>query len=352
MKATALGKSQKAVLYADIGHPELTDTELSKIVGISPGRISTIRSQLIHDGFYREIKLPSFDLLGFEGIGVISAEMSESYLLDIQAQKKMIDDLGKNPSLIYAVQNGDQLLFIAAFPKLTSFEAFSDDVFEVCCRISNNDCDVIVASFPMEISKIHSLWDFSSLLHDKFALNISQQRRMLSYGKVSHRPELSNDDVTILDMLLREPVANDINLAKKAGVSLSTFRRIKERIMSQGLCRRAFIPEVSSLGFELCVFSLLRLNPTRPKLGEVDHLRSLITPWPFLMMTRKSKAFIGYCFSDYTSYSKFSSSVLSDLKKESVHMDVIKTIYCSTASMREIKKLDFSGVLTPLLHNR
>jgi len=349
MKAIGLGKSQRAVLYVDIGNPEMTDTELSRIVGISPGRISTIRSQLIHDGFYHEIKIPSLDRLGFEGLGIVIAEPRNPRFAEDEQNRLLIQSFGRNPNVIYAIESGGILIFITAFPRLSSFEAFSDEVFELCCKLGETDCQTIVASFPLDISKIHSFWDFSSLLHEKFASHIPPPKKSVSYGSITPDVKMDTEDLRILDLMLKNPIANDADIAKSMGVSLSTFRRIKERILSNGFCRRAFVPEISKLGFELCVFSLLRLNPCRSRIGEVDHIRSLVSPWPFLLTSRKSMAFIGYCFSDYTTYSRFSSKVLSDLKRNSIHLDVIRMLPFPTASMNEIKPLDFSGILTPLL---
>ena len=139
MKATALGKSQKAVLYADIGHPELTDAELSHIVGISPGRISTIRSQLIHDGFYHEIKIPSLDLLDFEGFGIVVAQPRDPHLSDDEKKRQLIDSTGKHPNVIFSAESGGSIIFITAFPRLSMFEAFSDEIFEVCCRLGEEE---------------------------------------------------------------------------------------------------------------------------------------------------------------------------------------------------------------------
>ncbi|MDH4123958.1 MAG: hypothetical protein OEV21_07750 [Thermoplasmata archaeon] len=349
MKATTLGKSQRAVLYADIGYPEKTDVGLSKIIGISPGRISTIRSQLIHDGYYHEIKIPSLDLLGYEGIGIVIAEPKIIHPSDRAGAQKIMGDVAQNPNILYAIENGEIILFVTAFPRLSQHEEFADQVFESCCRFSKEECDISITNFPLEHSKIYSFWDFSSLLYHRFNLHIIPPKESTSYGRNSKHVEFDMDDLRILDIMVRQPVANDADLAKLIGVSLSTFRRNKDRVMSNGLCKRAFVPDISKLGFELCVFSLLRLNPLRTRMGEIDHIRSLVSPLPFLMMSRKSMAFIGHCFSDYTSYTKYSANVLSELKKGLIHMDVLRTITCSTMNMREIKPLDFSGVLTPLL---
>ena len=349
MKAASLGRSQKAVLYADISHPELTDAELSRFVGISPGRISTIRSQLVHDGFYREIKIPSLDLLGFEGVGFIVIQPRDPRISEDDKKRQLIDTAGKHPNVIYSLEIGGSIILITAFPRLSMLEAFADEVFELCCKLGETDCRIISESFPLDISKIHSLWDFGSLLHDKFELHLPPPKKSFSYGRRPPHHSLEVDDLKILDLMIKAPVANDADLAKTAGVSLSTFRRMKEKIMDVGLCRRAFVPEISKLGFELCIFSLLKLNPCRSLIGEVDHIRNLVTPWPFLMFTRKSMAFIGHCFADYTTYSKFASKVLSELKKGAIHLDVIQTITGSTASMRQIKPFSFSGILAPLI---
>ena len=349
MKAMSLGKSQKAVLYADISHPEMTDAELSRLVGISPGRISTIRSKLVHDGFYREIKIPSLDLLGFEGVGFIIIQLRDPHISEDEKKRQLIDNAGKHPNVIFSAEIGDSIVLITAFPRLSMLEVFADEIFEVCCRLGEQDCRIISESFPLDSSRIHSLWDFSSLLHERFELHLPLPKKSYSYGRRAPQQPVDLDDLKILDLMIKAPVANDADLAKSAGVSLSTFRRMKEKIMDSGLCRRAFVPEISKLGFELCVFSLLKLNPCRSLIGEVDHIRGLVTPWPFLMFTRKSMAFIGHCFTDYTTYTRFSSKVLSELRKNSIHFDVIQTVAGSTASMRQIKPISFSGVLSPLI---
>lgn len=350
MTTTALGKSQKSVLYADVSYPELTDSELSKIVGISPGRISTIRSQLIREEFYREMKIPALDLLGFEGIGAVMVDLKEAHTSDDSSHRKMVDDLCRGPGVLYAVEGADQLMILTAFPRLSLFEGFADECFEVGCRISNSDCEELSVSFPFDISTISSFWDFSSVLHDRFGVNIPlPNRHSPPIGKSTRRPNPSIDEIRMLDLMIRDPVGNDADLATRADVGLSTFRRTKERIISQGLCKRAFVPEISKMGFELVVFSLLRLNPCRMRPGEVDKIKSLVSPWPFILISRKSKALIGHCFSNYTNFERYSSRVLKELKKGSIHMDTIKTISYSTAGMREIKPLDFSGLLSTLV---
>ena len=164
-------------------------------------------------------------------------------------------------------------------------------------------------------------------------------------GKTIRDHDLSDEDMRALELMIRDPVGNDVDIAKKAGLGLSTFRRTKERIMSKSLCRRAFVPEITKMDFELVVFTLLKLNPSRNRSSDIDHIKSLVSPWPFILMSRKSKALIGHCFSNFTSYEKYSSRVLKDLKRGSIHLDTIQTISCSTASMREIKALDFSGII-------
>jgi len=350
MTTTALGKSQVSVLYADVSYPELTDAELSKIIGISPGRISTIRSQLIRERYYREVKIPALDLLGFEGIGAVMLNLRDAHIADDSSHRKTVNDLCRSPGVLYAVESGDQLMILTAFPRMASFEAFADEAFEVGCAVSDADCEQITASFPLSISHIYSFWDFSSLLHDRFAVNVPlPSRHTPAMGKPVRNPDLSEDEARVLELMIRDPVGNDADLATRAELGLSTFRRTKERIMSQSLCRRAFVPEISKMGFELVVFSLLRLNPCRSKSGDVDRIKSLVSPWPFILMSRKSKALIGHCFTNYTSYEKYSSRVLRELKKGSVHLDTIQTISCSTAGMKEIKPLDFSGLFPAMI---
>jgi hypothetical protein len=351
MTIAALGKSQVSVLYADVAYPELTDAELSKIIGISPGRISTIRSQLIREKYYREVRIPALDLLGFDGFGAVMLNLREAHVADDSSHRKMVNDLCRTPGVLYAVESGDQLMILSAFPRMTSFEAFADEAFAVGCSVSDTDCEQVSAAFPLEISRIYSFWDFSSLIHDRFSVHVSlpAKHNTLPMGKPNKNPDLSEDEMRALELMIREPTGNDADLAAKVGLGLSTFRRTKERIISQGLCRRAFVPEISKMDFELLVFSLLKLNPCRDRSEDVDHIKSLVSPWPFILMSRKSKALIGHCFSNFTSYEKYSSRVLRDLKKGSIHLDTIHTISCSTAAMKEIRPLDFSGVISAMM---
>jgi len=350
MTTTALGKSQVSVLFADVAYPELTDAELSKIIGISPGRISTIRSQLIRERFYRELKIPALDLLGFDGFGVVMLNLREAHIADDSTHRKAVNELCQTPGVLYAMESGDQLMILTAFPRMTSFEAFSDEAFTVGCAISDADCEQISASFPLDISRIHSFWDFGSLIHDRFGVHVPLPgKHTPSMGKPNRNPDLSDDEIRVLDLMIRDPVGNDADLANRADLGLSTFRRTKERIMSQGICRRAFVPDISKMDFEIVVFSLLKLNPCRNRTEDVDRIKSLVSPWPFILMSRKSKALIGHCFSNYTSYERYSSRVLRELKKGSVHLDTIQTISCSTAGMKEIKPLDFSGAIAAMM---
>lgn len=350
MSTSALGKSQISVLYADVAYPELTDAELSKIADISPGRISTIRSQLIREGYYREMKIPALDLLGFEGIGAVMLNLKEAHISDDISHRKMVDDLCRMPGVLYAVESGDQLMMLCAFLRLSTFESFTDEAFEIGCKVSNTDCEQIAASFPLEFSKVYSFWDFSSLIHDRFGIHMPlPNRHAPSVGRAESHPDLSADEIRTLELMVQDPTGNDADLAARAGLGLSTFRRVKERIMSQKLCRRAFVPDISKMNFELIVFSLLQLNPCRSKSEDIDHIKSLVSPWPFILISRKSKALIGHCFSNYTSYEKYASRVLRDLKKGSVHLDIIHTISCSTASMKELKPLDFSGIISAMI---
>jgi len=157
MATTALGKSSVSVLYADIAYPELTDSELSKIIGISPGRISTIRSQLIRGRYYREVKIPAFDLLGFDGFGAVMLNLKEAHISDGSSQRKAINDLCQTPGVLYAVESGDQIMILTAFPRMTSFEAFVDEASAVGHAVSDADCEEVSASFPLDISiSIHS----------------------------------------------------------------------------------------------------------------------------------------------------------------------------------------------------
>jgi len=349
MTIAALGKSQVSVLYADVAYPELTDAELSKIIGISPGRISTIRSQLIREKYYREIRIPALELLGFDGFGAVMLNLREAHIADESSHRKMVNDLCRTPGVLYAVESGDQLMILTAFPRMTSFEAFADEAFAVGCAVSDMDCEEISATFPLEISRIYSFWDFSSLIHDRFGVHVPLPAKHLPpTGKPSKSPDLSDDEMRALELMIREPTGSDADLAAKVGLGLSTFRRTKERIISQGLCKRAFVPEISRMDFELLVFSLLKLNPCRSRSEDVDNIKSLVSPWPFIMMSRKSRALIGHCFSNFTSYEKYSSRVLRELKKGSIHLDTIHTISFSTAGMKEIRPLDFSGVISAM----
>jgi len=349
MTNAALGKSQISVLYADVSYPELTDSELSKIAGISPGRISTIRSQLIRDGFYREMKIPSLDLLGFEGIGAVMLNLKEAHISDDPAHRKLVNDLCQTPGVMYAIESGDKLMVLCAFPRLSSFEEFADEAFEVGCAVSNIDCELDYASFPLDISKVYSFWDFSSLIQDSFSVHMPlPTKHAPQVAKRDTHVDLSADELRTLELMVQDPVGNDADLAARAELGLSTFRRTKERIMSQRLCMRAFVPNIQKMNFELIVFSLLKLNPCRSVEMDVDRIKSLVSPWPFILISRKSKALIGHCFSNYTSYERYSSRVLRDLKKGAVHLDAIHTISCATSTMKEIKPLDFSGIVSTM----
>ena len=305
-----LTKNERKVLYGLVKHPTLNDRKLAEKTKVKHSTITAIRRRLHQEGYFKTVRIPSVNRLGYElsvvGYGRYNPSASEDL------RKRFVDAMTKeNKGLYYFLTSPDFYVFLSAARDYTSFRRWNEALaYEFSDTKLFSDAERKTAIFPFGTSRHLRFFHFSRVLSLLFGFKEKVDVESL-FRRVDSR-RLTRKERTVLEGLVGHPELTDVALSEEINASRQVISSMKKRFERTGLVRTARIVDFKKLGFEILAFVHVRLSPRFPLKSRLDGLQRTVQELPnFLMLAGNLETMLSGPFRNYDAYFKARKEVLS-----------------------------------------
>jgi hypothetical protein len=166
-----LTKNEKKVLYGLVRHPTLNDRKLSEKMKVKHSTITAIRRRLHEEGYFKTVRIPAVNRLGYElmivGYGQFNPSATES------ERSRFIESLKEeNKGLYYFMNSPDFYFFVSAAKDYTYFKRWADTnnfAFADSKLFNGTQRDFVV--LPYETTRFVTHFDYSPPLGNMFEIS-------------------------------------------------------------------------------------------------------------------------------------------------------------------------------------
>ena len=305
-----LTKNERRVLHGLVAHPTLNDRKLAEKTKVKHSTITAIRRRLREEGYFRTVRIPSMNKLGYElsvvGYGRFNPSASRSLRM------RFLDTMRKeNKGLYHFLMSPDFYLSLSAARDYTSVRRWTEAVEQEFADTKLfNGIDRTSVIFPFELTRQVRFFHFSrplSLLFDldeKVVIDSPDQ-------KVGSR-RLTRKERTVLRGLVEHPEFTDVSLSEEINASRQVISSMKRKFERSGLIRTIRTVDLAMLGYEILAFVHVRLSPRFPLKSRIDGLQKTVQDLPnYLMFSGNSETMMSAPFVNYNEYFKTRKNTLS-----------------------------------------
>jgi len=287
MKSQGVGQlssNEQRVLYSLVRHPDLSDQELCRGIGMKQSTFSTIKKKLRVEGYYHSAYMPVFHHLGYELLVVWYLTLNRRTRTEDRLDITRGALLGAS-DLFTIVSESNQAVVLSVSRNIAAHVQVSDAIVQL---YEANDFleEIDFVLFPFDVSAMCSFFDFAPLLHR--ALDVGEDPDVNTIDIHSDRmrcrvryPEMNDLEKRIYLGLVRHPEMSDSALSASIGCSRPVLTRVKNRFLEERLLERRRIVSLERLGFKILVMTHSRFNPLKP-LAErqvcIEATRAIKTP--------------------------------------------------------------------------
>lgn len=305
-----LTRNERRVLYGLVRHPTLNDRELSEKTRVKHSTITAIRRRLHQAGYFKTVKIPAVNRLGYEltvvGYGRYNPSAEKSL------KNRFVDTLRKeNKGLYYLLTSPDFYFFISAARDYTSYRKWTEALeynFSDTKLFSGASRRSII--LPYEITKQVKHFDFSRPLSMLYKIN----EKVVSeapFQKVDTR-RLTKKERTVLRGLVQHPEFTDVALSEEISASRQVISSMKKRFEKNGLVKTTRVVDLEKLGYEIFAFTHVSFNPQAPLKVRGEGIKRTSEQAPqFLMFSGNSETVLCTAHKNYDEYFKARKRILA-----------------------------------------
>ena len=305
-----LTKNERKVLFGLVKYPTLNDRQLAEKTEVKHSTITAIRRRLHQEGYFKTVRIPSVNRLGYEfsvvGYGRYNPSASENL------KKSFVKAMTKeNKGLYYFLTSPDFYVFLSAARDYTSFQRWNETVaYEFSDTELFGDVERKTAIFPFGVSRHLRFFHFSRALSLLFDLNEKVDVESI-FRRVDSR-RLTKKERAVLEGLVKHPELTDVALSEEVNASRQVISSMKKRFEKESLVRTARIVDFKKLGYEILAFVHVNLSPRFPLKSRLDGLQKTVQLLPnFLMIAGNLETVLLSPSQNYDAYFKARKEVLS-----------------------------------------
>ena len=257
-----LTKNESKVLYGLVRHPTLNDRRLAEKTKVKHSTITAIRRRLHQDGYFRTMRIPAANRLGYElvviGFGHFDASASDDL------REKFLKTLkNENKGLYFFLTSPDYYFFVSATKNYTAFRRWSDALnyaFRDTKLFRNTSSSFVI--MPFATTRMVKHFDYTAPLRLQFDIK-DRYPADLPITKVDTR-RLTKKEKTVLTGLVEHPELTDVALSEKIDASRQVISSMKRRFENTGLIRTIRTVDLEKLGYEIYACGRLRFGASSP----------------------------------------------------------------------------------------
>ena len=339
---------ERLVFYNILKYPDYGDRQISDITGIKPSTVTAIRRRLKEDGLFRTVMIPAMNRIGFELITVSYGRFSPT--ADRKAKEAFLKKVKEDKNVFYAVEGGDIVLLMSFARNYSEVKRTIDSYiffFNSHNLSSNGDWRFLL--FPFEVSKLISYFHYHHIFAQLYDVEDSIEVDDITYEDCTLY-HLSKKEKQCLYAMVKYPQDNDIDIAKKAGLSRQGYANIKSRFMETGLIRKQNVLDLQKLGMDILAISYSRFNPRRPLKERSYGIQKIMKIMPqFLILSGNFENLILGVFRNYEHFNTVKLNALKIYREHDFLRGEPEISLIPLQSARVIKDLTFAQVLEDLL---
>jgi len=345
-----LTKNEKKVLSGICAHPQITDSELSKLLQVNLSTLTSIKRRLAAEGYYRSLIFPLPNRLGCELLAVIYMQFNPVIPLKqrMETTKRTIEVFDEIFFSIGEEEKGFSISLSQNYTNIGRINEIRTETFGKLGLLEKEYPHEVI--FPFETSHIHRFFDFSQFLQHLFKLEDS---KIISttpelFRKIS-TAEFSPKEKKVYSALVEHPTATTQQIGNLVDLSRHTVARMKKKFFEDGLLQTFILPDLKKLGIEILTFSHICFNLN--KAPSTQDLTILNTPSTIFFANRKFEAVL---LSTYQTYQDYKEDEMNKIRYLKEHNLFSQPPFISTymfERMEVIKDFDFSPLVRKILGN-
>ncbi len=285
-----LTEKEKTVVLSLMMNPEHSDTERASSVSMNIFTYNKIKNHLLKNGLLRKEFVPNYGILGFEIFLSSFGNRIQPYMSGPIDMNFGHDLLEKVPShLIFFLSEPGQGLGFHALEDFTSMKSgflqAERRLFDTL-KMERNEMSIVPFSFR-EL-KIGRMFDLYRLVCESFRCSVDVERidpknpgqevsalswrEFFERGSINEPLELGPEEWRILVNIVKHPLVPDQVLAEKGGMSRYRMRRIRDEIFGASAVKPVYIPNPTSIGLDVLIFTHLRFKPSVDMMEHFENL--------------------------------------------------------------------------------
>jgi len=222
---------------------------------------SNIHRRLKKQGVYSVVGIPDLEALGCEITTVLYGTYNP--LIPMEKRNELEKGLRKAlPEIFFSMHGVNRTLMMLTGE---DFVAINNAVEEIESVYLKNDLleksGLTRIDIHLPTAFISRFFDYSTFLYRKYALKdkVSIEPWFKAFDQDKKTPlvvsELNLNERRILHFLLKHPESADVEISMKLKISRTTISKIKHKLISTGLFRKAVVPNIYQIDSEIMVFS-------------------------------------------------------------------------------------------------
>ncbi len=345
-----LTKNEKKVLSGTCANPQITDSELSKLLQVKLSTLTSIKRRLAAEGYYRPLIFPLPNRLGCELLAIIYMQFNPVIPLKqrMETTKRTIEVFDEIFFSVGEEEKGFSISLSQNYTNIGRINEIRTETFGKLGLLEKEYPHEVI--FPFETSHIHRFFDFAPFLQQLFKLDDSKKISMTPelFRKIS-TVEFSPKEKKVYSALVEHPTATTQQIGDLVGLSRHTVARMKKNFFEDGLLQTLILPNLKKLGIEILTFSHISFNLNNaPSTQELSILNTSST---IFFASRKFEAVLLSAYQTYQDYKEDEMNKIRYLKEHNLfsHPPFISTYMFER--MEVIKDFDFSPLVRKILRN-
>lgn len=255
---------EKMALCGMIKYPEKSLSEIANLLNINYWTLYKIKEKFKKMNIIREIAVPNYESLGFElflsGYGNLTKKRMKMWE-DIR-MKIVKEDMRKIQSnlesgIFYAFiesYKGFVLGVSKNYTEILRGMMYTERLMNIRELMLRENTKLVL--FPLKISSIPILFDYSNLLCKEFGIELEDMKKV-----EKKREKLSKIEMRVLYEIVKNPEISLTQISDILKISRQRASKIKKKLIEEKWYRKIMLPDIRKLKYEVIVFAHWNSNP-------------------------------------------------------------------------------------------
>jgi len=345
-----LTKKEKKVLEGICAHPQITDSELSKLLQVRLSTLTSIKRRLATEGYYRPLIFPLPNRLGCELLAVIYMQFNPVIPLKqrMETTKRTIEVFDEIFFSVGEEEKGFSISLSQNYTNIGRINEIRTETFGKLGLLEKEYPHEVI--FPFETSHIHRFFDFAPFF--QYLFNLQDNQKIPTTPELFRKintAEFSTKEKKVYGALVAHPTATTQQIGELVNLSRHTVARMKKKFFEDGLLQTLILPNLKKLGIEILTFTHIRFNLN--KAPSTQDFSILNTPSTIFFASRKFEAVLLSAYQTFQDYKEDEMNKIRYLKEHNLFSQPPFISTYMLDRMEVIKDFDFSPLVRKILSN-